>query len=254
MSTLILVFLLFSFCEPPEEPTKSLESEYEDLTDTIPEESHVQDNPMKEPEVPSKQKTFLALGDSYTIGEAVDEDQRWPVQLVTKLLNDSVKIDAPTIIARTGWTTNELLAAIALENVVDTFDIVSLLIGVNNQYRGYPIDQQKREFDKLLQQAISFAGGDTSRVFVVSIPDYSVTPFGQSGNPEKTAREIDLYNSINDSIADLYQVQYFDITPISREAASNPDLIASDGLHPSEEMYRRWVELMFSWSKSILSQ
>ncbi|MEO0472530.1 MAG: GDSL-type esterase/lipase family protein, partial [Bacteroidota bacterium] len=124
------------------------------------------------------------------------------------------------------------------------YDIVSLLIGVNNQFRGYPEIQYRAEFAKLLDQAIAFAGNDTGRVLVLSIPDYGVTPFGQNRNPEKIAAELDRYNLIADSVCQKRGVRFYDITPISREALDDPDLIASDQLHPSGEMYRRWVELI----------
>ncbi|MEO9475598.1 MAG: SGNH/GDSL hydrolase family protein [Cyclobacteriaceae bacterium] len=215
------------------------------------------DNPQEEMDTTAMDQTdtftYLALGDSYTIGEAVAVSDRWPVQLIDTLKAKGVEIETPKIIARTGWTTDELLAAIEKEQLTETYDLVSLLIGVNNQYRGYPVSQQETEFKVLLNQAIQFAGGDTSRVFVVSIPDYGVTPFGKNGNPEKIAKEIDEYNALNKRIADLYEVQYFDITPGSREAENNPDLIATDGLHPSGLMYSEWVKLIFPWVYDLLN-
>lgn len=198
--------------------------------------------------------TYLALGDSYTIGESVDETKRWPVQLVDQLNKTGEAIKSPKIIARTGWTTDELIAAIATADLDDTYDLVSLLIGVNNQYRGYPMDQQKREFEQLLLQAIDFAGGDTSRVFVVSIPDWGVTPFAEGRDRELIAEQIDAYNLINYEICQTYNVQYFNITPISREAKNDLSLIAGDGLHPSGKMYSQWVELIQPWTKEILAQ
>ncbi|MEP0367568.1 MAG: SGNH/GDSL hydrolase family protein [Cyclobacteriaceae bacterium] len=197
--------------------------------------------------------TYLALGDSYTIGESVAEVDRWPVQLTDTLKRKGIQIETPKIIAKTGWTTDELLSAIEKEELTQTYDMVSLLIGVNNQYRGYPISQQEEEFEVLLKKAIAFVGGDTSRVFVVSIPDYGVTPFGQNGDPEKIAKEIDEYNALNKRIADLYEIQYFDITPISRSAENNPDMIATDGLHPSGLMYSEWVKLIFPWVHDLLN-
>lgn len=198
--------------------------------------------------------TYLALGDSYTIGESVPQSDRWPVQLVAKLNELGDTIAQPQIIAKTGWTTNELMDAIDRAEVADAYDLVSLLIGVNNQYRGYPISQQEREFEELLQKAIAFAGSDTSRVFVVSIPDWGVTPFGESRDREQIAREIDQYNDLNQLICKKYGVKYFDITPISREAADDPTLIAGDGLHPSGKMYERWVELIYPWVHEILAE
>lgn len=200
--------------------------------------------------------TFLALGDSYTIGESVPEQERWPVQLRNMLHDDlSLPVKSPRIIARTGWTTDELQKAIN-DAAIDgqTFDMVSLLIGVNNQYRGYPLDQYREEFPQLLNQAIEFAGGNAARVFVVSIPDYGVTPFGENQDSEKIGAEIDLYNDIARDFSERLEVRYFDITPISRKAAEDPDLVAGDGLHPSGKMYKEWVELIFPWVAEILDQ
>jgi acyl-CoA thioesterase I len=189
--------------------------------------------------------SFLALGDSYTIGEAVAEQERWPMQLASQLIEDSIKLETPKIIAKTGWTTAELQGAIANElqagNLSPNYDLVSLLIGVNNQYRGYDFQIYEKEFEALLQQAIGFAGGNAAKVFVVSIPDYGVTPFAANKNPEKIAAEIDRYNAKAKEIASAYQVQYVDITPISREASTDTSLIAQDGLHPSGKMYASWV-------------
>lgn len=199
-------------------------------------------------------KTYLALGDSYTIGESVDVSGRWPIQLVNSLEQAGVNMQSPKIIAKTGWTTDELMAAIGQEALTDTFDLVSLLIGVNNQYRGYPIAQQKEEFEVLLQQAIQFAGQDTSRVFVVSIPDWGVTPFADGKDRDKISEEIDLYNEVNQVICLKYGVQYFDITPISRNAVNDATLIAEDGLHPSAKMYGLWVEIMSPWVQEILAE
>jgi acyl-CoA thioesterase I len=192
--------------------------------------------------------TFLALGDSYTIGEGVPENERWPMLLVADLMANGLAVDTPLIIARTGWTTAELAAGIDQANPKGPFDLVSLLIGVNNQYRGpsrgYSQEAYRQEFAALLQQAIDFAGGKQDRVFVVSIPDYSVTPFVSQTNKERIAREIDEYNAINKEEAGHAGVSYFDITPISRNAAIDPSLIAPDNLHPSGKMYKQWVDLM----------
>ncbi|MDX2284105.1 MAG: SGNH/GDSL hydrolase family protein [Bacteroidia bacterium] len=196
------------------------------------------------PPQPDQPLTYLALGDSYTIGESVSEAQRWPVQLAAQLRTQGIRIDPPRIVARTGWTTNELQNAIAAAAIRDTFSLVSLLIGVNNQYRGYPIAQYRREFAQLLDTAVGFAGGRPQRVFVLSIPDYGATPFGQSRNPAKIAEELDRYNAIADSICQTRSISFFNITPISREATGDPELVAPDRLHPSGKMYARWVELI----------
>ncbi|MEQ8904118.1 SGNH/GDSL hydrolase family protein [Ekhidna sp.] len=188
----------------------------------------------------------LALGDSYTIGEAVDVDERWPVQLANRLRADSIKID-PVIVATTGWTTDELQAGIVKADVEGTYDFVSLLIGVNNQYRGYPVEQYEKEFKSLLDQAIEFAGGNPYNVMVVSIPDYGVTPFAKKKMllEEKIAKELDNYNAIAEKISKLRDVKFIDITPGSRKAKNDPSLIASDGLHPSGKMYEMWVDQMY---------
>ena len=145
--------------------------------------------------------SYLALGDSYTIGESVPEDERWPVILSNELSESGIEVNDPLIIAKTGWTTDELQNAIKEQNPANDYDLVSLLIGVNNQYRGYPIDQYKKEFKQLLLQAVSFANGDTTRVFVVSIPNYGVTPFGMEKGEEKTRQELLVYDAIADSIS-----------------------------------------------------
>lgn len=193
--------------------------------------------------VPRDTLTFLALGDSYTIGESVAARDRWPVQLTRKFNRSEgeMTIGDPDIIARTGWTTQELKNAIDQREVAKDYDLVSLLIGVNNQYRGYPLEDYPAEFETLLKMAISFAGNQTSRVFVVSIPDYGYTPFGE-GNQQKISEEIDAYNEINKRISLETGVQYFDITPISREGLQDPTLVAPDRLHPSGRQYERWVQ------------
>lgn len=187
--------------------------------------------------VPQKQTRYLALGDSYTIGESVPEDQRFPVQLAHAL-----NLGEPRIIAKTGWTTDELNAAIDAANVTETYDLVTLLIGVNNQYRGRDAEQYRGEFKALLQRAIGFAGGDAKNVIVVSIPDWGVTPFAEGRDRAKIAREIDQYNAINREEAQRAGAKYTDITPISR--GNDPSLVASDGLHPSGKQYAEWVKLI----------
>lgn len=192
--------------------------------------------------------SYLALGDSYTIGEAVTRKNRWPEQLVKRLRNDSVKIDDPIIIATTGWTTDELKKAIIQADLKDKYDFVTLLIGVNNQYRGYPINQYEVEFKELLETAVEFAKGNPKNVLVVSIPDYGVTPFAQERglSQEKIAKELDEYNAIAEKISTLRDVKFFNITNHSRKAKTNRDLVASDGLHPSGKMYTHWVDTIYS--------
>lgn len=191
--------------------------------------------------------SYLALGDSYTIGEAVGEKERWPAQLVTRLNADGLKVEQPRIIATTGWTTDELLAAIEKANIEETYEMVSLLIGVNNQYRGYPLEQYSKEFEVLLKLAIKFAGESPEKVFVVSIPDYGVTPFmtERDGDEEKIAKEIDEYNAVAMKICQTKGVRYTYITEGSKAAKSDQTLVAPDGLHPSGKMYTQWVNEVY---------
>ena len=186
--------------------------------------------------------TYLALGDSYTIGESVAENQRWPVQLAARLDADGIDLQSPRIVARTGWTTDELMDGIDDAGIEgNTYDLVSLLIGVNNQFRGRPLNQYRDDFTELLEAAITFAGGDRERVFVVSIPDYGYTPFGVN-NQATISAGIDAFNDAARGIAAALDVDFYNITPISREWTPEDDtLVASDNLHPSGEQYRRWV-------------
>jgi lysophospholipase L1-like esterase len=192
---------------------------------------------------PTKTKKFLALGDSYTIGESVAEDQRWPVQLVNALNSHGSTFQSPRIIATTGWRTDDLKRAIVAANLDKNYDLVSLLIGVNNQYQGKSSKDYIPEFEELLKMAIGFAGGDKSKVFVVSIPDYGFTPFGKE-KQKKISEELDEFNRINKMISDKYQVAYFNITPISRKGFDDPELVAADNLHPSAKQYSKWVEVI----------
>ena len=207
-----------------------------------------------EPESPSitvYDTKYLALGDSYTIGQSVYSRDRFPIQLARRLNADSISIDTTIIIAKTGWGTNRLINAIEEENLTDTFDLVSLLIGVNNQYQNVPISNYETEFPLLLQKAIELAGGDKDKVFVVSIPDYGYTPFGEA-NQATISPQIDAYNAINQSISIAEQVCWFDITSISINGLNDPDLVAVDDLHPSGKMYGQWVDLMYEEVKSKL--
>jgi lysophospholipase L1-like esterase len=196
--------------------------------------------------------TYLALGDSYTIGESVAEIECYPVILASRLKEKQVNVSATRIIARTGWTTSELMSAIQNQNPPNNYDLVSLLIGVNNQYRGYDIEIYRKEFEALLKVAIQKAGGNKKRVFVISIPDYGVTPFAKNSDIGKIAQEIDAYNLINREISLQYGITYFDITPTSRKATQDLSLIAEDGLHPSGKMYAEWVELMLEEVANVL--
>ncbi|MCB0395725.1 MAG: SGNH/GDSL hydrolase family protein [Flavobacteriales bacterium] len=189
-----------------------------------------------------KTKTYLALGDSYTIGERVAEKDRWPVILKEELSAQGVMLEDPQIVAVTGWTTDELMAGIEKEEVADTFDLVSLLIGVNNQYRGRDVEEYRKEYNQLLDMAVRFAGGKSSNVFVLSIPDWGATPFAKDRDQQAIAREIDIYNQVKKDETVKRYIPFIDITGISRQAKSDPELIADDGLHPSGKMYKLWVD------------
>lgn len=189
------------------------------------------------------QLKFLALGDSYTIGESVKEEGRWPNQLHDKLNASGIKVDDPKIIARTGWRTDELFSAIEAANLTSEYDLVGLLIGVNNQYQGKSVESYKPEFEQLLKRAIELAKADKKRVFVVSIPDYGFTPFGES-KKDKISKELDEYNKANKQIAEAYGVKYYYITDISRSKAEG--LVADDNLHPSAMQYGLWADLIAS--------
>jgi len=188
---------------------------------------------------------FLALGDSYTIGESVDEKDRWPNQLVHLLNKANLQYSQPTIIAKTGWTTDELELAISASELNEKYDLVSLLIGVNNQYRDLSTIDYQIEFERLLKKAIELAGGFTNRVIVISIPDWGVTPFAEERNRNKIANEIDNFNRINYKISEKHKVHYVEITQHSRKAAKDLSLIADDKLHPSAKMYQHWAEEVY---------
>lgn len=186
---------------------------------------------------------FLALGDSYTIGESVDEKGRWPVQLVDSLRKRGVEISDPEIIARTGWRTDELAASVKDKKPAKDFDLVSLLIGVNNQYQGKSVKSYEPEFEALLKTAIEHAGGDKDKVFVVSIPDYGYTPFGKP-KQKKITKELEGYNDANKRITDAHGISYYNITDTSQHGFKDPDLVAGDKLHPSAKQYSLWVEVI----------
>jgi lysophospholipase L1-like esterase len=184
---------------------------------------------------------YLALGDSYTIGESVPIYESFPYQAVQLMRKTGLNFAAPEIIARTGWTTDELQAGIRSNQLLKEYDFVSLLIGVNNQYRGRTTENYAPEFEALLKQAIAFAGGKKERVVVLSIPDWSATPFAEGRDRSKIASEIDAYNAVNKRITLQWGVHYIDITPGTREALQDKLLVAKDGLHPSGKDYGRWA-------------
>jgi lysophospholipase L1-like esterase len=187
---------------------------------------------------------FLALGDSYTIGESVEPDERWPVELARLARADGLGLAPPQIIATTGWTTAELAAGTDEAQPVGPYDLVTLLIGVNNQYRGLAVDEYREELAALIERAIALAGDRPSRVIVLSIPDWGVTPFAASRDRAEIARQIDEFNSVKRQEAERRGVHFVDITGVSRRAADNPSLVAADGLHPSGRMYDEWARMV----------
>jgi lysophospholipase L1-like esterase len=188
---------------------------------------------------------FLALGDSYTIGESVPLRLRWPSQLADSLNMRGIDCHEPRIIAMTGWRTDNLKTAILRAKLKPEYKLVSLLIGVNNYYQGKSAESYRPEFEELLMLAIELAGGVKSNVFVLSIPDYGYTPFGKA-DQTKISEGIDQFNSMNKSITEKLGVKYYSITDISRQGLDRPELLAADGLHPSEKMYSLWVERILS--------
>jgi len=203
---------------------------------------------------PASIHAFLALGDSYTIGEAVRDSDRWPVQLAARLREHGIAIDAPRIIATTGWTTDELSAAMDDTTFAPPYALVTLMIGVNNQYRGRDLLEYRQQFDALLVRAIHLAGGDATRVIVLSIPDWGATPFGHASGRElaQVSAQIDAFNAAARAETSARGAVWVDVTPVSREVTNHPELAAQDGLHPSAAMYARWVELVLPVAEARL--
>ena len=193
-----------------------------------------------------KSKSYLALGDSYTIGESVPVSDRFPVILVNDLNGKGYNFQEPKIVAKTGWTTDELKTAILKENLSENYDLVTLLIGVNNQYTGRDVENFRLEFADLLQMAIGFANDQPEKVVVVSIPDWGVSPFASGRDQEKIAEEIDLYNKVKKEETLKRNVTFVDITVISRSGLGIPDYFAKDGLHFSGKMHQLWVNEIMS--------
>ncbi|MEO7801002.1 MAG: GDSL-type esterase/lipase family protein [Ginsengibacter sp.] len=197
-------------------------------------------------------KTYLALGDSYTIGQSVNQEDRFPNQTVVRLKELGVEINEPHIIAVTGWTTANLINSLTNYPIKGQFDIVSLLIGVNTQYQQLGLEDYKLEFRQLVDIAIYYTGNDKKGVYILSIPDYSLTTFAQNLNSSQISSEIDEYNKANKEIAAEIGVNYVDITPISRNAIAGSDYEAKDGLHPSGKQYMLWADLLASVVKQNL--
>jgi lysophospholipase L1-like esterase len=194
----------------------------------------------------------LALGDSYTIGQNVSLSERWPVQLARRLREEGIHLADPQIIARTGWTTDELSRAMDQADIQGPYHLVTLLIGVNNQYRGRPGEEYRAQFAALVQRAVALAADKPSRVIVLSIPDWSVTPFAAGEDRVRIAAEIARFNALNREEATRAGARYVDITPLSREAQQDPSLLTSDELHPSGKMYQGWTELVLPEARAAL--
>jgi lysophospholipase L1-like esterase len=203
---------------------------------------------------PPAEVRVLALGDSYTIGEAVGVEERWPMRLAAMLRARGIPVAEPTIIAKTGWTTDELSAGIDAAAPSGTYDVVTLLIGVNNQYRGRSQSEYREQFRMLFDRAVTFAGGRADHVVVVSIPDWGVTPFAAGRDRAHIAGDIDAFNAINREESVKRGAGYVDVTPVSRTAASDASLVAHDGLHPSGAMYARWAELALPIVLNVLGR
>lgn len=196
--------------------------------------------------------SYIALGDSYTIGEQVPTAENFPHQLVTMLNAQGLKVAEPVIIATTGWTTDELAAAIKERSIQDTFSFVTLLIGVNNQYRGRDLDNYRQEYTQLLDTAIRYANGHVNNVFVLSIPDWGVTPFAEGRDRAQIAKDIDAYNAACKDITLAYKCHYLDITDSTRKNGTTPTYLAEDGLHPSGKEYKIWAERLVPMMVKVL--
>ena len=196
--------------------------------------------------------SFLALGDSYTIGEGVAEDARWPAQLAAALRHAGVPLADPRVVARTGWTTDELSAAMDAAEPLGQWDFVSLLIGVNDQYRGRPVEEYAREFAALLARAVGLARGRADRVLVLSIPDWGVTPFADGRDRARIAQELDACNASARATCALHGAAFVDVTGFSRALGGAPAMLAADGLHPSPAMHAEWAALALPVARGLL--
>ena len=201
---------------------------------------------------PAPEIRILSLGDSYTLGESVGDKERWPVRLAAVLRAHGLRVIDPTIVARTGWTTDELSAGIDDARLAGPFDLVTLLIGVNNQYRGRSVTEYREQFRALLARATRFAGGHASHVIVLSIPDWGLMPFASDRDRARIAADIDAFNAVTREETVRGGARFVDITAISRRVSQEPGLVAGDGLHPSGEMYARWVEATLPTALDIL--
>ena len=199
---------------------------------------------------------FLALGDSYTIGEGVAPGERWPMQLAERLRTSGVAIDDPDIVATTGWTTDELSAAMDAKSFSPPYALVTLLIGVNNQYRGRSVANYREEFSALLARALTLAGERANRVVVVSIPDWGVTGFARANGRDahRVAIEIDAFNATARAIARDRGIAFVDVTALSRTAGDRVDMLVADRLHPSAAQYAQWTDAIFAAARQALAR
>jgi lysophospholipase L1-like esterase len=199
---------------------------------------------------------YLALGDSYTIGEGVEPEDGWPVRLAALLLLEGITVTDSEIVASTGWTTDELEAGIDRAGLRGTYDLVSLLVGVNDQYRGGGVEEYRSRFRAVLRRAASLAGGEAGRVVVLSIPDWGATPFAEGRERARITAEIDRFNAVNRAETDSAGARYVDVTGVSRRAASSrsESLVAPDGLHPSGAMYAEWARLVLPQALAALGR
>ena len=211
---------------------------------------------------PLRMQTYLALGDSYTIGEGVGVADRWPVQLARALWAEGVMLADPRIVAATGWTTDELSAALdafdaggGTDAPGHAWDFVSLLVGVNDQYRGRDAEGYRARFAALLRRACAYAGGRAGRVLVLSIPDWGVTPFAarEGRDAVRIAVELDAYNAIAAAECASQGVAFVDVTAASRARGAEAAMLAADGLHPSANMHALWTALALPVARGLLA-
>lgn len=201
---------------------------------------------------PAPQIKILSLGDSYTIGQGIKEAERYPIQLAASLNQSGIPVAPPTILARTGWTTDDLLNALESAMLTTPYHLVTVLIGVNDQYGGRSPEDYRSRFRTVLQKAVRLAGDLPQHVLVISIPDWGATPFGEARDPARTLREINQFNAVNAQEAQQAGVRYIDITPLSRLVGSDLSLVAADGLHYSGKMYAQWAALALPAALQIL--
>jgi len=217
---------------------EDLNIDRDDLSDTLVVEDNL-NTPRESP------YSFIALGDSYTIGEGVNEDERWPNQFVDVAYENGVDFDQPMIIAETGWKTYDLLNAINQTNFTKKYDYISLLIGVNNQFNSRPINEFEEDLNKLMDEMKRIKKNDGS-IIIISIPDWGYTPFGESSDMSDISEQINLFNSSLRKFATTNGLKYVDVTEISRRGINEPDLITNDNLHPSGIMYLEWAKKIYN--------